>query len=190
MEFYTKPLTTGEAAQAFRVSLKTIQQWVDRGLLECWKTPGGHRRISPESMASLQARLNAWSLSRKRLLMVCDDSQRNAEYVALLHEINPEHEIRAVDDGLQAMLQLVRWHPDFVLCDVPVAGVDLERMVTTIKRDREFSRAQIIVLSDHPHTPALNNLVTLIHKSAAPETLKQQFARLTSHAATRIPTAR
>ena len=190
MEFYNKPLTTGEAAKAFRVSLKTVQQWVDRGLLECWKTPGGHRRISPQSMAELQARLNAWSLSRKRLLLVCPDHQGCAHYVDLLQDINPEHEVRVVNSGLQAMLQMARWHPDFVIFDLPVAGIELELMVITIKQDRELSRTQLVLLTDQANPPKLDHLVTLTRKDISPAALKQEFLRLTTHPASRIPTVR
>lgn len=192
MEFYNKPLTTGEAAQAFRVSLKTIQQWVDRGLLECWKTPGGHRRISPQSMADLQARLSAWSASRRRLLVVCDDSRRGADYVSILHAINPEHEVREANNGLQAMLQLVRWHPDVMLCDSPVAGIDFDTMVNTIKQDRELSRMHIILLTDLPNAlpPALDGLISVLRKTAPPEELQQALTRLIAQPAARIPSAR
>lgn len=36
------------------VSLRTIQIWVDNGILQAWKTAGGHRRVSVESVLSLK----------------------------------------------------------------------------------------------------------------------------------------
>jgi excisionase family DNA binding protein len=46
-------LTTREAAQALGVSLRTAQLWVENGQLEAWKTEGGHRRITPDSVQRL-----------------------------------------------------------------------------------------------------------------------------------------
>ena len=48
--------TTREAAELLNVSLRTAQLWVEKGLLEAWKTSGGHRRISRQSIESLLAR--------------------------------------------------------------------------------------------------------------------------------------
>lgn len=42
--------TTRKAAEILGVSLRTIQVWVDRGVLDAWRTAGGHRRVSLESV--------------------------------------------------------------------------------------------------------------------------------------------
>ena len=38
-------LSTREAATALGISLGTVQKMVESGVLEAWKTEGGHRRI-------------------------------------------------------------------------------------------------------------------------------------------------
>lgn len=47
-------LTTREAAQVLGVSLRTVQLWVDGGTLDAWKTVGGHRRVTKESVERLR----------------------------------------------------------------------------------------------------------------------------------------
>lgn len=44
----------GEAAKILGVSPRTIQSWVDNGILTAWKTVGGHRRITLESVERLK----------------------------------------------------------------------------------------------------------------------------------------
>ena len=39
-------LSTREAAERLGVALRTVQLWVESGVLPAWKTAGGHRRIS------------------------------------------------------------------------------------------------------------------------------------------------
>jgi excisionase family DNA binding protein len=45
--------TSCEAAELLGVSIGTVQAWVGNGLLSAWKTAGGHRRISRESVRKL-----------------------------------------------------------------------------------------------------------------------------------------
>lgn len=52
---HNQPLcSTREAAQILGVSLRTVQLWVDSGILLAWKTVGGHRRITLESVERLK----------------------------------------------------------------------------------------------------------------------------------------
>lgn len=43
-------ISTLEAAKKLELSVGTIQRMVDSGLLFAWKTPGGHRKISTDSI--------------------------------------------------------------------------------------------------------------------------------------------
>ncbi|MGI9132447.1 MAG: helix-turn-helix domain-containing protein, partial [Rhodoferax sp.] len=45
--------TSAEAARILGVALRTVQLWSEAGLLEVWKTRGGHRRISRKSVEGL-----------------------------------------------------------------------------------------------------------------------------------------
>jgi len=47
---FSSVCSTREAAERLGVSLRTIQLWVDAGVLQAWKTAGGHRRVSRESV--------------------------------------------------------------------------------------------------------------------------------------------
>ena len=42
-------MTTHDVAKKLGVTIRSVQLWVEQGLLEGWKTPGGHRRITTES---------------------------------------------------------------------------------------------------------------------------------------------
>jgi excisionase family DNA binding protein len=46
-------LTTRQVAELLGVSVKTAQTWVTSGVIEAWKTPGGHRRIRRSAVERL-----------------------------------------------------------------------------------------------------------------------------------------
>ena len=53
--------TTREAAKILGTSLRTIQLWVESGILQAWKTPGGRRRVTRESMQQRgERRTSTW----------------------------------------------------------------------------------------------------------------------------------
>jgi excisionase family DNA binding protein len=50
-------MTPKEVAQAFRVDVKTISRWADRGSLTVVRTLGGHRRYLTAEVRQLQSEL-------------------------------------------------------------------------------------------------------------------------------------
>lgn len=42
--------TTDDLARMFQVGKTTIKRWADEGKLQCFKTPGGHRKFKPSSV--------------------------------------------------------------------------------------------------------------------------------------------
>jgi excisionase family DNA binding protein len=46
-------LTTSEAASELGVSTETVRRWCDQGLLECYRLPGRHRRVSAAAVEAL-----------------------------------------------------------------------------------------------------------------------------------------
>jgi len=50
-------LTSRDAAAILGVSVKTAQTWIEQGMIESWKTPGGHRRVRRSAVIALREQL-------------------------------------------------------------------------------------------------------------------------------------
>jgi excisionase family DNA binding protein len=50
-------MTTREAARLLGVATSTVQYWMDRGMIDSWKTPGGHRRTLESRVRALMNKL-------------------------------------------------------------------------------------------------------------------------------------
>ena len=48
-------VSAGEAARRLGVAPATIQRWVDSGVLHAERTPGGHRRYTPQMLIACLA---------------------------------------------------------------------------------------------------------------------------------------
>lgn len=55
MNYTDGPLTTGEVAAIFGVTLTTAKRWAEDGRLPSFRTPGGHYRFRPEDVEALKA---------------------------------------------------------------------------------------------------------------------------------------
>ncbi|MBP6484172.1 MAG: helix-turn-helix domain-containing protein, partial [Rhodoferax sp.] len=65
--------STRAAAVALGVSVSTVIQWVDSGVLTAWKTEGGHRRVSRDSIDALLRQKPARTVSPALRVLVIDD---------------------------------------------------------------------------------------------------------------------
>ena len=75
-------LTTRQAAILLNVSVRSVQLWVERGALQAWKTAGGHRRISVESVQQLldekrekQTPLHNTQRKNSKVVLIVDEDQ-------------------------------------------------------------------------------------------------------------------
>jgi excisionase family DNA binding protein len=158
--------TTQEAAKLLSVSLRTAQLWVESGLLEAWKTDGGHRRISRQSIESLLAKTSGNSAlqavvesqSEKRL----EQKKQSDELTVLVVEDEPAlrrlYEIKlrgwqlpikviSADDGYEALILIGKNKPDLLITDLHMPGMDGFRMINTICSMSELSDVEIVVVS-------------------------------------------
>ena len=123
--------TTHQVAKLLGVSLPTVVNWVEKGLIDAHRTPGGHRRICPNSLARF-ARNNNYpivggdlfsSVERRRVLIIDDDrnsSDTVSEYLALKGNIQS-----ALAEGpVEAGFQLSRFSPEVVLLRMQIGGIN------------------------------------------------------------------
>jgi len=72
-------LTSSEAASLLGVALSTIQLWTESGLLRAWKTGGGHRRITRQSVEHMldqqRAAVEALPASDQFTVVVVEDDR-------------------------------------------------------------------------------------------------------------------
>lgn len=123
-----KPLTTGQAARYCSVSQVTIINWIKKGQLKAYATPGGHHRILltdfvaflEEYQMPVDAALRA--LSRPTVLIV-SDSPRATTLASKLKSFGHFDVVLAQND-YDAGAQVVRSEPDAVVLDTTSAAVD------------------------------------------------------------------
>jgi excisionase family DNA binding protein len=115
-------LSTRQAALRLGVSLGTVQNMVESGVLDAWKTAGGHRRIPATSVDNLLVRrrkqANRSGANRpanSNILIAEDDAMLQKLYQMTIESWKLPINLRIVSDGFEALLlvgQQARGYPD------------------------------------------------------------------------------
>jgi len=153
--------TTREAAELLGVSLRSIQLWSENGLLEVWKTRGGHRRISRNSVARLAAGNSASPhfspstnfvqpdsrMNRIKLLVVEDDSILLKLYKAAVASWDLPVETITAANSIEGLILIGRDAPDLLIVDLAMPGMDGIQLVNSLISSPFSAGMEIIVVS-------------------------------------------
>lgn len=189
--------STTEAAQRLGMAVRSVQLMVDRGELQAWKTPGGHRRILRSSLeawlagrsgapAPVQAPVDAGQPHRALTLLLIEDSVHFQNLISLVVKRElPDAQLHVASDGIAGLAMAGRLEPDVLLIDILLPGIDGAALITSLRSHPQFARSKLIVVTAldeaqrAPYAFALAG-VPLVHKTALITELPPLLARATT----------
>ena len=183
--------STLEVARRLGMAVRSVQLMVDRGELDAWKTPGGHRRISRASVdrwvAERQRGATApgttgsaspptspgpfRAVGAPRRVLLIEDSNHYQNLVRLLVQQRfPDVELHIAHDGIEGLAMVGRLQPDVLLVDILLPGIDGATLVTGLRSSPTFGNVRPIVVTSlegeqlAPYAFALGGL-PVVHKT-------------------------
>jgi len=145
--------STSQAAKMLGVSLGTAQNMVEEGVLDAWKTSGGHRRIKRESVMAMLARrggaqgVPASNEGGLSVLIAEDDADLQKLYRKTMEGWELPLSIEIVSNGFDALLVVGRRAPDVFIVDLAMAGMDGFELVRALHGNPALATTNIIVVS-------------------------------------------
>ncbi|WP_018605615.1 response regulator [Uliginosibacterium gangwonense] len=144
--------STREAAVRLGVSLGTVQQMVENGLLDAWKTSGGHRRIRVGSVEAFLRRhqtgnITGGSSGGLRVLIAEDDRLMQALYEKTVGTWDMPIEVKIVASGFEGLMEIGRNPPDLLVADLIMPDLDGFAMVRKLRADPQLANMDIIVVT-------------------------------------------
>ncbi len=144
-------MTTRQAAKSLGVSLRTAQLWVESGVLKAWKTAGGHRRISRQSVEALLAERSAalaGETSGPVKMLVVEDEPN----LLRLYEMNIENwdlpvELITARNGYEGLIKVGEEHPSLLVADLNMPGMDGFKMIETLRDNPAYKDLAIVVVT-------------------------------------------
>lgn len=141
-------MTTREAGEVLGVAVRTVQLWVESGVLPAWRTAGGHRRIARSAVDRLlaeRAQVIAQPSSLKnmgdhdagralRLLVVEDDPDLLRLFSLMVQGWDFPVELTTAVNGFEGLVRIGQIRPDMVVTDLNMPGMDGFQMVRSLKK--------------------------------------------------------
>lgn len=140
-------MTTREAGEALGVAVRTVQLWVESGVLPAWRTAGGHRRIARSAVEKLIAErsqvigqpsqknvASTTEVGPLKLLVVEDDADLLHLFSMVVEGWDFPVELTTAVNGFEGLVRIGQLRPDMVVTDLNMPGMDGFQMVRSLKK--------------------------------------------------------
>ncbi len=146
-------LTTGEVAAHCQVSVKTVNNWINKGTLQAAITPGRHHRIAVTVFNTFLRAHNlplfGESPDLKRRILVVDDEADVTQVIVKGLRKTGQYEVANAADGFEAGIQVARFGPDLVVLDLMMPNLDGFQVCRLIKSNPDTRHIKVLVLTGY-----------------------------------------
>jgi excisionase family DNA binding protein len=145
-------LSTAAAAKMLRLSTTLVQTLVDQGELKAWKTRGGHRRISADSIQDYQSQADS-SMTRKlkmastpKISVVVDEAGWVESFKNDLSQWKLPIDVRFFESVTEAILDLSAHRPDMVVIEMSMPLVQQEKTLKALENFNKRGKSPLSVV--------------------------------------------
>lgn len=135
--------TAPQVAKICSTDLKTIHNWVNRGEIKSFRTPGRHLRFRRQDILDFLDRFGypipeGFSPSRKKAV-ICDETDANLKSMKRIFA--REFDVEVFGDYVDALLAVGRQRPDLLI--INGSGDDVARLVDRLTPGKDVGQVVI-----------------------------------------------
>jgi excisionase family DNA binding protein len=145
-------LSTAEAARMLGLSTTLVQTLVDQGELKGWKTRGGHRRISLDSIMDYQnvsrhaVNRHNKSSARPRVTVVIETPGLMAGFMKEFQQWGIPIDVNFFESVTEALLDLSNKRPDMIVVDMSMPRALQEKTLQALENFNKRGHAPLSVV--------------------------------------------
>lgn len=139
------------AAKLLGLSVGTVQALVKKNELIAWKTKGGHRRISMESIRKYQRDNGLAEVSERakflKVLVVEDDAATLEVFKSTIDSWTLPIDVSLMSSAMEALIDIHALKPDVLITDLNMPGVDGFELLRTLRANSSFSSMVLVAMT-------------------------------------------
>lgn len=177
---------TGDVARWCGVTVRTVLNWIEQGLLPAYQLPGrGDNRVRVPALLEFLARHDmpvpeALRPKTRRVLIVDDDPDAARLAADSLKRVG--FEPRVARDGFSAGVELAAFRPDLVTLDLRMPGMDGLQVLRYIRGQKSFRHLKVLVITGATRNELEGALKAgaddYLQKPVLPKVLREKAERL------------
>ena len=145
--------TTHEVSKLLQFNPRSVINWIEQDLLISYRTPGGHRRIRHDDLLAFLRKheipIPPALMAEKFNILIVEDEDDIVKILTTTFARQGVYEINSSSDGISALIDIGRLHPDLMVLDIMIPGVDGLEVCRRIKENPGNTTA-IIAMSGQP----------------------------------------
>lgn len=147
----TAALTTHAVARLCGVSPPTVVRWIERGRLDAFRTPGGHRRVLQASVVAFCREQNipigSLGQTQHSILVVDDEPIIRSSMLDLLCRLAPGVHILTAEDAFQAGQLYATHKPALVFLDLMLPGLNGLRFYERVLAEDNGKETHVVAIT-------------------------------------------
>ncbi len=176
--------TTYDAARICNANIASIKNWIAKGLLRAFRTPGGHYRIKRRDLELFVQKYNIpypFEEKAKKLVYLVDGDKKA---VKAAESALAGNDIKSFADPMGALLHIGLERPDVVVFDINAKGFDGKAFLDLLFGSADTRNIQIVLYTkglSQADAMALRkkyNVQDIVAKTADAQGLADAFAHL------------
>jgi CheY-like chemotaxis protein len=142
--------------------------WADSGILQSWKTPGGHRRFSLSAIERLADEIRSGevrpgvsksretdvemdkvdgSVGRVKVQVIEDEASLQRLYALTFRNWGLPIELKQATDGYQGLLELGQFEPELLVLDLNLPNIDGFSIIQALEQQGMLEQMQLMVVT-------------------------------------------
>ena len=148
-DLYEKDIfTTYDAARICNANIASIKNWIAKGLLKAFRTPGGHYRIKRRDLQLFIQKYNMPNPFQERYEKKVYILDADPGTLDKLSKALADHTVTTFDDPLPAALKIGLERPDLLVMALDIGDVRAEDFVDLLSGYPETKNVAIAIFSD------------------------------------------
>ncbi|MFC2048591.1 response regulator [Elusimicrobiota bacterium] len=150
-----KTYTTFDLAKILDVYPTTIANWVDKGKIRAFTTPGRHRRINEEDLLRFLKKYKmpipeGLKEGGKKRVLIVDDEKKFINIIRRgLGKFPEKYVLSFAMDGFQAGQAINDFSPDLIILDLMLPGIDGFEVCARIRKNEKLSHIKILAITGY-----------------------------------------